>query len=410
MQSSVYERLLEAISGFEVIDAHEHLPPEHVRVSQHVDALTLFSHYTRTDLVTSGLARRDYDRMLDGDLPLEYRWRLFSPYLEHIRYGSYARPAFIAAKEFYGFDTIDEKTYIPLSQAMAEANKPGIYHRVLREKCKIETVLTQGHRTDYDDELLVPLMPSDNYVRVLKWEDVAQRAADLKERANTLDDYIAVMEKGVEKWMSERVIGLKMMSRAYGQPSRAEATVVFERLRGGLERELPELNPLRDYLLDEMLRVCARKGLVMAVHAGMWGDFRELEPTQMMPIFGRHPETKFDLYHAGMPSVRETGVIGKNFANVWLNLCWCHIISPRMTRSALDEWMDMVPMNKIFAFGGDYKKPVEKVYGHLVMAREDIAVVLAGRVEERLMSEEEAVTVAHKWFYENPKALYGLKG
>lgn len=410
MSATVYQRLMEAISEFEVIDAHEHLPPEEVRVGEKVDALTLFSHYTRTDLITSGLSPKDFERIQDSELPLEYRWGLFAPFLEHIRHGSYARAAFIAAKEFYGFDTIDGNTYIPLSEAMAAANKPGIYQRVLREKCRIQTALTQSNRTDYDLDLLVPLMPTNTYVQVSTWEEVAKRVSDLGESANTLDDYVAVMDKGVGKWKSEGAVGLKMVSAAYGEGNRAEAIGLFEALRNGSERLLPGLNPLRDYLLDEMLKICARRSLVVAVHSGMWGDFRTMEPTQMMPIFARHPETKFDLYHAGMPAVRETGVIGKNFPNVWLNLCWCHVISQKMTRSALDEWMDLVPVNKIIAFGGDYRYPVEKVYGHLVMAREDIAKVLSGRIEEGLMREEEAVAVAKKWFYGNPKGLYGLKG
>jgi hypothetical protein len=79
-----------------------------------------------------------------------------------------------------------------------------------------------------------------------------------------------------------------------------------------------------------------------------------------------------------------------------------------MTRSALDEWLDLVPVNKTIAFGGDYAKPVEKIFGHLTMAREDIARVLAARVADRLMTETQAVDVAHRWFYENPKELYRL--
>ena len=138
------------------------------------------------------------------------------------------------------------------------------------------------------------------------------------------------------------------------------------------------------------------------------GDFRTLDSQHLIPIVQRHPNTRFDLYHMGMPEVRQTGVIGKNFPNVWLNLCWCHIISQRMTVAALDEWLDMVPVNKILAFGGDYGKPVEKVYGHLVMAREDIALVLARRVRDGLMTESQAVEVARRWFWDNPKELYGL--
>ncbi len=138
----------------------------------------------------------------------------------------------------------------------------------------------------------------------------------------------------------------------------------------------------------------------------MWGDFRTLDPTHLIPLIERHPHTRFDVYHAGMPWVREAGVIGKNSPNVWLNLAWCHIVSQRMTVSLLDEWLDLVPVNKIFAFGGDYGLPVEKVVGHLWMAREDIAEVLARRVKRGDMSEDRALEIARLWFYDNPLDCY----
>ena len=52
---------------------------------------------------------------------------------------------------------------------------------------------------------------------------------------------------------------------------------------------------------------------------------------------------------------------------------------------------------------------MEKVYGHLVMAREDVARVLAKRIMEKQMTETQALALAHKWFWENPKELYGLR-
>ena len=65
-------------------------------------------------------------------------------------------------------------------------------------------------------------------------------------------------------------------------------------------------------------------------------------------------------------------------------------------------------MNKIIGFGGDYALPVEKVYGHLVMAREDIARVLAGRIERGQMTEDQGLTLARKWLFDNPNDLYRL--
>jgi len=65
---------------------------------------------------------------------------------------------------------------------------------------------------------------------------------------------------------------------------------------------------------------------------------------------------------------------------VWLNLCWTHIISQRFVVAALDEAIDLIPMNKLLAFGVEIIPVVRwrRSTGHLVMAREDIARVLAG--------------------------------
>jgi len=406
--SDTEQALVKAFEEFEIVDAHEHLPPEHVRTGQKVDALTLFSHYTRTDLITSGMKPEHYDALHNAELPLDYRWGLLRPFLENVRYGSYARPAFIAAKEFYGFDDINDNTYGPLSEEMQKQNTPGIYRRMLRDKCKIRHALTQAGRTDYDDDLLVPLMPVDVYAAVHVWEQIAARGHDLGERVANLDDYVLVVEKALAKWKSEGAVGIKMASRTYGEPNRGDAMAAFEALRNGAQQKLADLNPLRAYLVEQMLRLAAEQELVVAVHAGMWGDFRELASQWMIPVVMRNPKTRFDLYHMGMPDVRTTGVIGKNSPNVWLNLCWTHVISPVMTRSALDEYIDLVPVNKITAFGGDYGKPVEKVYGHLVMAREDIAMVLGRRVDAGLMTDKQAIAVARKWFFENPMELYRL--
>jgi len=406
--SPLEHRLVAEFEKIETVDAHEHLPPEHVRTSAKVDVFTLFSHYTRTDLITAGMKPQDYDRMLNADLPLDLRWALLEPHLENIRFGSYARAAFIAAREFYGYESISRDTYEGISEAMREANKPGIYQRILREKCNIRVALTQASRTDYDLDLLVPLMPLDTYAGIWSWEQVSKNCQGLGMTVNSLDDYIGVMREGLVRWKKQRVVGLKMASQAFSQPNRKEACECFERIRNGGTENLGHINPLWTFLMNKMLDICAAEDLTVAVHTGVWGDFRTLDPTHMIPVIMAHPNTRFDVYHAGIPYPREAGNMGKNFPNIWLNLCWTHIVSPQMTCSTLDEWMDLVPVNKIIAFGGDYGMPVEKVYGHLVMARENIARVLARRIEDGLMTEDQAVAVARKWFLENPRELYRL--
>jgi predicted TIM-barrel fold metal-dependent hydrolase len=400
--------LYESFSDIPVIDAHEHLPPERVRVKQHVDVFDLFIHYTKTDFFCAGMTESQWNRMHNIEVPDEKRWRILSRYLKEIRHGSYARPALTYA-EYLGFDDITKDNYGEISKALQADNKPGIYKKILVDMCNIKVALTQANRTDYDLPFMVPLMPLDNWAGVRSWEDIENITSGVGEGASTIDEYLEAARRGLENWIKEGAVGIKMISRPYGNPDRSKAVSIYDELRRKPKKQIPDMNPLKDYLNEEILDIAADLDLIVAVHTGVWGDFRELDPRHMIPIFGRHPRTKFDMYHMGMPWVRDAGLIGKNNPNVWLNLCWCHIVSPEMTVSALKEWIDLVPMNKIIGFGGDYGKPVEKVYGHLLMAKENIARVLGERVDKGLLSTSEAEGIAKKWFFANPNRLYRLR-
>lgn len=78
-------------------------------------------------------------------------------------------------------------------------------------------------------------------------------------------------------------------------------------------------------------------------------------------------------------------------------------------RGTLDEWIDLVPLNKIQAFGGDCDRPVENVYGHLRPARGVVAEVLSKRVKKGETGEEQVVETARMWFHDNSRRLYRLE-
>ena len=406
-RSKLEKHLCDAMTQFEIIDAHEHLGPERARTAAAVDVFTLFSHYTRGDLVVTGMSDAQYQSLFNRDIPLECRWRLFAPHWQEIRWGSYARAALLAAREFYGFEDIHEDTYQPLSEAMQAANQPGLYERVLRDACRIRTALTQCGSTDLGTPLLTPVMPMVYPMET--WGDVVHPSFNLEASVRTLDDYVDAVQGYILRVKAEGAVGLKMVSNPSTAPSREDAATAFGKLRDGSEPRLPVPNPLRDYVIDQAISFATEQDLVVAVHTGYWGDFRTLDPLHMIPILQRHPNTRFDMYHLGYPWVRESLMLGKGFANVWINFCWTHIISQQFAVAGLDEAIDLIPMNKILAFGGDYNTPVEKVYGHLVMAREDIAEVLARRIENGQMSESQALDLAHKWLWDNPKKLYRLE-
>jgi len=405
------QSLLDEVSTWDIIDCHEHLPEESVRTGSVVDALTLLSHYTHNDLITAGLTRADYDRSQDHSLPLEERWALVEPYWERIRFTGYARAVTLAVQRFYGCDDLSGDTYQVISERMQAANTPGLYDRVLREACHLRACLTQiGRFPTANRDLLIPILPCMNFAAAGGREQLEQRGAAAGVTVRTVADLVAVMRYEVGQAKALGAVGLKMVSRKLTNPAASDAQHAFGKLMDDYEYDQ---GLLADYLLHELLEIAAAEDLVVAVHCGLiwtnWGDFTQTDPQFMVPVLLAHQRTRFDLYHAGIPWVRETGVIGKTFPNVWLNLCWCHVISPAMTISALNEWLDLMPYTKILGFGGDYGRPVEKVYGHLRLALDNLTTVLAGRVEQGQMSESQALTVAHAWLWDNPLELYRLK-
>lgn len=411
MSDGLVTELIEALSELEIIDAHEHLPPERERLKLQVDVCFLFSHYTRNDLISAGMPPEDYQRMLDQDVPLDERFAILEPFIPYVRYGSYARAAFIALRDIYGYEDITRDNYREISEQMAAFNKPGIYDEILVKRCRVRYALTQAGRTDYNEPFLVPILPLDFVALVNSREDIEKRSAVLNMTIANLDDYLIWMRQRLSTWKeNERVIGLKTRAQPRKDPPTPQrAAEAFRAIMNGNASPI-DREELHMFLTEETFKLCAELNLVVAVHAGVWGDFRTLDPRLMMPLFARHPQTKFDLYHMGMPWVRDTAFIGKNFPNVYLNLCWTHIVSPMMVRSALPEYVDIVPINKLIAFGGDYSAPaVEKVWGHLVIARENIAHALAQLITDGRMSKDEALWMAKLWFYDNPARLYSLE-
>lgn len=420
------KRLIDFMSDLDIIDCHEHLPPEGQRVDQNQDVFTLVSHYTRHDLFSAGLdgrnwegtltrggCRPEYESLFDYDIPLPERWKIFKPYWQAIRHGSYARAALLTAELVYGFSDINDETYVPLSEAIAAENTPGIYRRMLSDRCRIRAALTQCDNTEVGRPL-VPVMPGAKLARIGQLADLEQLSSAIKlEVPKSLDALLDLCQTYLVQWKQQGTVGIKFIAHELLDPDVAEARACFMRLIEGEnlvrdEHNWVETNALESYLTHKIMDMAGGLDLVVAVHAGIWGDFRRIDSKHMLQIAPQHPKVRFDLYHLGMPSVRDTIVVAKNLPNVFINLCWTHIISQVQTQSGIDELLDQVPINKVLAFGGDYSRPVEKVVGHLHMAREDFAIVFGRRIDQGLMGFDDACEILKMWFWDNPLELYRL--
>ena len=71
-------------------------------------------------------------------------------------------------------------------------------------------------------------------------------------------------------------------------------------------------------------------------------------------------------------------------------------------------FIDVVPVNKISAFGGDYGI-IDAVYGHQQMARVNVSKTLAQKVKEGSFDVDEACQIAQWLFHDNPLRIFNLE-
>jgi len=110
---------------------------------------------------------------------------------------------------------------------------------------------------------------------------------------------------------------------------------------------------------------------------------------------------RFAVFHGSYPHLAELTGLAKSFHNVYLDLAWFHLLSEHQARTWLAEWLDVLPHNKIFAFGGD----VFLFFGicsHLEIARENVAAVLAQRIADGRSDIDEAAQTVQLLFHDNP--------
>jgi predicted TIM-barrel fold metal-dependent hydrolase len=226
------------------------------------------------------------------------------------------------------------------------------------------------------------------------------------------------MRRTLEKYLANGAVGIKNdlayeRTLQYDKVSRSEAETVFNRIvsRLGEGPSWPEVKPFQDYMMHQVVQATIEAGLPLQIHTGLQEGNENIitnaNPTHLINLFIEYREAKFDLFHGGYPYIHEWATLAKNFANVYADLAWVHIISPEIGRCLLHELIETVPGNKIMAYGGD-SLTVEIAYGHSRMARQVVARVLSEKVSEGYMREDEAVVLARRMLRDNPAALFKL--
>jgi uncharacterized protein len=421
--SAIWKSLRQSAARMTIFDTHEHLWHEDVRLNKKVDFFLLFSHYTSDDLISSGMSAQAVASLQDPGVPLERRWKDFAPYWPFTRTTGYGRCMLIAARDLFGIEDITEKTYLRLSERISAANRPGWFESVLKQKARIELSVLDDLTTMRGE----PLKPNPKFFKIVTRLDyivTARRREDLEHiekvtdtAVGSLADLEKALERAVQKGMSQGLAGIKTgiayeRTLHFEEVSQPDAERAFEKRFGSTSSKTSDTGSeklLEDYLMHKVVQQAAEHRLPVQIHTGLQaGNTNHVSwtnPSHLSGLLNQYPQVRFDLFHGGYPYGSEFATLAKNLPNVYPDLCWLHIIAPGMAKKALHELIETVPANKILGYGGDFFH-VEGAYAHAQMARAITAEVLAEKVEQGYLKEEEAPILLDRILYRNGKEFF----
>ncbi|MDC7233336.1 MAG: amidohydrolase family protein [Spirochaetales bacterium] len=417
------EQLLEDIQKIKIIDTHEHLPARESKRPQDTDVLHEYLiHYMNSDILSSGMPRGEMFRLFDPNLSVGDKWNIVEPWWENCRLTGYGRSLDLSVRELYDLPGIHKDTVEELDRKFKEARrKGGHYEYVLREKSGIALSVVDSD-TDCDSSLFRSTVNMDSFIIPGSRAQLQHVEFSTGIRLRTFEDWLEACRKTLNKALDEGAVVLKSTlaykrSLDYRQATRSAAETGFLDFFRDLHFpgwENPGILPTKefqDYMMNFILSMAEEKGLPVQIHTGILeGNGNRLgnsDPLLLNDLFLRFPDLQFSIFHMGFPFQNVVSALVKNFPNVSVDMCWAHIISPSSSREALYQWLDTIPVNKIFGFGGDYGF-IDGVCGHQQMARENIAAALGRLIKEGWLDGEAALHIACKILFDNPKRFLKL--
>lgn len=428
MASGTFDALKEHIDNIWLVDTHEHIPTEEWYLARDlgfVDFARFFIHYASVDLVSAGLPSYQLTKIRAAETPLDEKWALLEPYWEKAKNTAYCKSVDLAIKEIFDLPGLTKDTYKPLTEKMREMHKPGYYRHVLRDKSKIAVSIVNIQETDVDRDLFEPVMSLDGYIMVSTRNGLAglERASGMS--IHSLDDMVSAMAKDFQMKLDQGIVAIKspiayQRTLYFERPSKNEAETSFNKIftERGFYRDdslhgIPagEAKSFQDYMFHKLVQLCLEHDFPLQIHTGLQegnGNYlAQSNPVLLNDIFMKYPKARFDIFHAGYPYWGELGLMAKMFPGVHADLCWTNIISPSASRRALNEWLEVMPANKIFAFGGDYCF-VEGACSHAKIARYNVTKVLADKVDNGYFDIDEAKRIADMILRDNAAEFFRL--
>jgi predicted TIM-barrel fold metal-dependent hydrolase len=418
-RESFLAELRKRIDSMPMVDSHEHLQDEHVRLSNNKNCIRLFQHYLGDDFASAGLNSDSvFGKEAEKEEPVTL-WRRLEPFWHAVKNTGYGQAFRITVKELYGIDTIEERIIPQLQQEFEKLAVPGFYEKILRGHCNLESCqVDQGPFTETVQPTL--LLQDINFMGFQQGAvstGLIQRVGI--EEIKDLNGYHDFLRRWFQKYAPYATATKNQI--AYNRGLDFEK-VPAEMAEGAFKKRVENtpLNPeeakqLQDHLFWFCVGLADEHNLPVKLHLGYYAGSNRMPVTRVEKNVGqaadlclRSPQTRFVFMHTAYPYGQDLISVAKQFTNAHVQTCWAWIIDPIGTKDFLKRYLVTAPSNKIHTFGGDYNV-IENVVGHARLARNGVYAALAELVEEGYVGQDDALELVEPLMRENGRRIFNLE-
>jgi glucuronate isomerase len=324
-----------------------------------------------------------------------------------------------------------------LEKVEASAKDPAWPAHVLRDRCRIETVVTSlGNRSadpsknpDYvlymldAHYLFCPGVATDLTPffagRTEKGEYYDALSEVLGERPTTTERLARLLND----WLDRTVTGPVRFSNTF-LPIEQRFLPSDEARAQFVITQAAEDWDLTDADVDALVRFVTwqvlgwhhenRKAFQIAVGAEYFicdgksiPRFQETWTSEMARAFHQFGNARFDLMVASDVMTHETAVLARQFPNVYVSGYWWHNFFPGTIEKIIGQRVQTAPMTKVGGFLCDAYY-VEWSYGKLQVVKKAMASALARLVEAGYYEEDEVPPLLRQLLHDTPRDLYDL--
>lgn len=396
-------------------DTHEHLHGEAHYTTHPPDILqSLFDNYVTADLVVAGATPTAVTALLDNQNPdIRSRFTAIAPAWAAVQHTGYGEAVRLIAQDVYG---IDELTTAAIEAAQARHQAlcaPGQRLQLLQERANLDHVQVDNFTRACTPD------PSglDFFFYDISWVtfcnanfDVKHLSAETNVEVRDLTTLRAAMEQ-VFVQNAPYAIAIKSQ-HAYNRTlhwrertDREAALALDAYLTDPTNLSSEDRLCLGDWCWARGIELGIAYDLPFKIHTGYYAGHSRMpvdyiRSGHLCPLLAKYLDARFVLMHIAYPYSHELLALAKHYPNVYVDLCWAWSIDPYSAGDFVRRYIHAAPANKLFIFGGDTFWPMGAV-AYAYQARQWLTRALEAEVQERLLTETQAIGLAQRFLREN---------